>query len=100
MTYAYNKKWRLANPETRHAGKKHYYQKTQDATNGRKSWTTKDIEVITAENRLVDSVLAAQLGRSVQAIQQKRHREAEPIAQAYDGPDDTSIPAAWSAAIS
>lgn len=24
----------------------------------------------------------------------------EPIAQAYDGPDDTSIPAAWSAAIS
>jgi len=25
---------------------------------------------------------------------------AEPIAQAYDGPDDTSIPAAWSAAIS
>ena len=25
---------------------------------------------------------------------------AEPIAQSYDGPDDTSIPAAWSAAIS
>jgi len=25
---------------------------------------------------------------------------AEPIAQSYDGPDDTSIPAAWSKAIS
>jgi len=71
-SYAYNKRWRLSHPEKRYAGKLRYYQKTMDAPNRCAPWEPFDVDTITAAGRPPDSVLASQIGRSVEAIQHKR----------------------------
>lgn len=53
-----------------------------------------------AAERLLDGTELDQRAAQVHATLALAAATAEPIAQAYDGPDDTSIPAAWSAAIS
>lgn len=74
--YQWNKAWRYRHPAKRQAGKGRYYQKHRDtlenSRNARRWWTAPEIALITAPNRPPDSVLAKQLGRSVQAIQIKR----------------------------
>lgn len=76
MSYTHNKTWRLHNPQKRNAGKKEYYKKHREARenlmNSRQRWTLFDIERITAPVCPSDSVLAKEIGRSVQAIQAKR----------------------------
>lgn len=55
------------------AQKKAYYRATaQVARNNGKEWTTAELDAITAADRPSDRVLAARLGRSMQAIQVKR----------------------------
>jgi hypothetical protein len=71
--YKYNKTWRQKNPEKRHQGKKRYYDKTAFAENHMKSWSKHELKVLI--NRTgTDTALAKKLGRSVRAIQAKRHR--------------------------
>ena len=70
--YQSNKEWRHRNPIIRNAGKNRYYQKTQNATNGGKRYDTADEELI-FNHDISDSELSALIGRSVAAIQHKRH---------------------------
>ena len=70
--YQSNKEWRHRNPTVRYAGKKRYYQKTQNATNGNKRYDTADEELV-FNHDIPDSELSALIGRSVQSIQVKRH---------------------------
>ena len=69
--YQSNKKWRHFNPFLRYAGKKRYYQKTQNATNDSKRYDTADEELI-FNHDISDSELSVLIGRSVAAIQHKR----------------------------
>lgn len=70
--YQSNKEWRHRNPAIRHAGKKRYYQKTQNATNDSKRYDTADEELV-FNHDISDSELSDLIGRSVQSIQGKRH---------------------------
>lgn len=73
--YASHKAWRLANPEMRQAGKKRNYAKSRKtAVNCRKRWSFNEDLKIMAADKLADSVLAVELGRSTQAIEQRRHK--------------------------
>jgi hypothetical protein len=53
---------------------KRYYQKTENAENGKQKWSEDEVEMI-MEKRKTDTELAYILGRSVKAIQIKRNRE-------------------------
>jgi hypothetical protein len=70
--YKYNKDWRLRNPHKRQSGKQRNYAQTQGAENTGAIWSDSEMEAILADDRPHDRVLAAKLGRSVQAIQVKR----------------------------
>lgn len=73
--YAAHKKWRKGHPETRNAGRKrHYEQSRPGARNSKERWTTEHDALIIADGRPSDRQLAAQLGRSMQAIQIRRMR--------------------------
>lgn len=74
--YMYQKRWRRKHPEKRYADRRKYYRKTAFAANSRQRWTLKEIEMV-LEHRVSDSELAAEIGRSVQAIQLVRHRHGE-----------------------
>ena len=69
--YQYNKKWRIGHPKTWYAGKKKYYQKTQNARNEGKRYTKLEIRWI-LNHIIPDAALAHMIGRSVGAIQKKR----------------------------
>ena len=69
--YQYNKKWRIRHPDVRYAGKKRYYQKTQNARNGRKPYMKTEVHLI-LDHKVPDTELSYMIGRSVQAIQMKR----------------------------
>lgn len=56
--------------------KRRYYGKTQYAPNHKKRWSDDDIEII-MKHELTDHEISAILGRSVKAIQLKRHNENE-----------------------
>ena len=76
MSYANNKTWRIRHPEKRQKDKRAYYAKhrenIQNQENSRQEWTLLEINRITAPDRPADSILAKQIGRSVQAVQEKR----------------------------
>ena len=71
--YEYNKKWRMKHPDIRYEGKKRYYQKTQEARNGRKTYMKTEVCII-LDHKVPDTELSYMLGRSVGAIQKKRYR--------------------------
>jgi hypothetical protein len=67
------KLWREKHPEVKAAERLRYYRQFQ--TNNKrkgKRWTKEEDREIMARNAPADSVLSARLGRSVQAIQQRR----------------------------
>jgi hypothetical protein len=72
-TYERTKRWRVKHPEVKTAERLRYYRQFQknNRCKGRR-WTEKDDKKITARNRPPDSSLSLRLGRSVQAIQQRR----------------------------
>jgi hypothetical protein len=72
-TYARTKRWHAKHPEVKAAERLRYYRQFQK-NNRRKGrrWTDAEDKKITARNAPADSKLGARLGRSVQAIQQRR----------------------------
>lgn len=72
MSYEVNKRWRLTHRKGRNQQRRKNYQKTAKARNSRLAWKTKDVNIIMASDKPCDTVLAQELGRSVQAIQGKR----------------------------
>jgi hypothetical protein len=72
-TYERTKRWRAKHPEVKSAERLRYYRQFQK-NNRRKGrrWTDAEDKKITARNAPSDSKLSARLGRSVQAIQQRR----------------------------
>ncbi len=77
-SYAANKRWRHRHPKKRYMGKARYYGKYRDdpecMRNAGQEWTLSAIERIIAPDRPLDSILAKELGRSLQAIQQMRNK--------------------------
>jgi hypothetical protein len=70
-------RWRADNPEAwrrmRSGQKRRYYQRTQNNNRCKgKRWTPVEDTKITAADRPTDRKLSKKLGRSVQAIQQRR----------------------------
>jgi len=65
--YEYNKKWRIKYPDARYAEKKKYYQKTQNARNGRKPYMKTEVHMI-LDHKIPDTELSYIIGRSVGAI--------------------------------
>lgn len=78
MSYASNKKWRIHYPEKRSKEKGRYYKKHREnplcQMNAGQEWTMKEDALITAPDKPFDTTLARQIGRSVEAIQLRRHR--------------------------
>lgn len=76
--YNWNKAWRLRHPDGRYRSKDRYYSKHRETPanrrNSRQWWTHEHLLLIIAPDRPPDSVLAKQIGRSVQAIQGMRWR--------------------------
>jgi len=73
MSYKHNKSWRLRNPDGRNKQRKKYYKQSQNALNTKVRWNEVDLDEILMSEE-TDRILAARLGRSVQAIQNKRVR--------------------------
>lgn len=72
-TYARTKRWRAKHPEVKAAERLRYYRQFQKNNKRKgKRWTEKEDKKITARNAPADSILSRRLGRSVQAIQQRR----------------------------
>ena len=71
--YSYKKRWRLQNPEASRREKLRYYRQFQENNRRRlRPWTEEEMKLITARRRPSDRELSEKMGRSVQAIQQKR----------------------------
>lgn len=72
-SYPRTKKWRKKHPEYKAAERLRYYRQFQKNKRRKwKRWTEDEDQKITARNKPPDSKLSVQLGRSVQAIQQRR----------------------------
>jgi hypothetical protein len=69
----YTKPWRLANPEKRNAMKLKNYRARNFSPTIRRPWLDEELRAI-HHSDLTDTVLAAELKRSVLAIQIKRSR--------------------------
>ena len=67
--------------ETRKRQKRRYYGRTTNAVNRRQPWTVHDLERVLAHD-ITDTQLAAEIGRSVRAIQMVRSKQN---ARAYSG---------------
>ena len=61
-------KWR----NSKNRQRKRYYQKTQNAGNSQEIWTKEDEELVLAHS-MSDTELSSLIGRSVGAIQKRRH---------------------------
>jgi hypothetical protein len=67
------RRWRARHPEVKAAERLRYYRQFQKNNRRKwKKWTETEDKKITADNASPDSKLSAQLGRSIQAIQQRR----------------------------
>lgn len=70
---AQTKRWRSKNPKKRNNQRQRYYSKSRDgASRSGIVWKMSEIRQIMNPDKPVDSVLALILGRTVQAIQEKR----------------------------
>ena len=74
-----DKKWREVHPELWAKQKRRYYQKTAFASGGGRGWTIADLKKVLLPKSQApsDSELAAEMHRSVAAIQIVRHRYRE-----------------------
>jgi len=70
MSYKHNKAWRLRNTAKRNAQRKKYYKKFPGPP-GRRRWSIIDADFILT-SKLCDRSIRSLIGRSVQAIQNKR----------------------------
>ncbi len=71
---ASRKRWKKAHPErVREMKKLNYERGAQHDTNSRRPWTEPECRRILDPKRPPDRVLAKELGRTVKAIQIKRH---------------------------
>ena len=72
-SYLYRKHWRAMHVASVRQEKLRYYRQFQE-NNRRKlqRWTKEELKLITSRKRPSDRTLSESLGRSVQAIQQKR----------------------------
>ena len=71
--YERTKRWRAKHPEVKAAERLRYYRQFQKNNRRKgKKWSEEEDRKITARNAPADSKLSARLGRSVQAIQQRR----------------------------
>lgn len=70
--YEINKRWRKKYPHKRQASTARYYAKTQNAKFGYTPWLSKDDEMV-LKHEVCDMELHRILGRSVAAIQHRRH---------------------------
>ena len=67
------KRWRKKHPEVKAAERLRYYRQFQKNNRRKgKRWTENEDHKIMAQDARADSVLSRRLGRSVQAIQQRR----------------------------
>jgi hypothetical protein len=72
-TYAETKRWRDRHPEVKAKERLRYYRQFQNNNKRKwKKWSEQEDKQITARNKPPDSKLSVKLGRSVQAIQQRR----------------------------
>jgi hypothetical protein len=72
-TYERTKRWRRKHPEVKAAERLRYHRQFQKNKRRKgKRWTEEEDRKITARNKPADSILSGRLGRSVQAIQQRR----------------------------
>lgn len=65
--------WRLQHKDKRNEWRKRNYNKTTNAINSNKHWSQKE-EKLVLMSELTDFELAQIIGRSVQAIQLRRHK--------------------------
>jgi hypothetical protein len=69
-------KWRREHPQERNRQRSEYYRRFQNgdeySRHAGKVWATEEIALIITPDRPSDPILARKLGRSVQAIQNKR----------------------------
>jgi hypothetical protein len=71
--YARSKHWRSTHREAKAEERLRYYRQFQKNNKRKwKKWAEEEDRRITAKNKPPDSKLSLQLGRSVQAIQQRR----------------------------
>jgi hypothetical protein len=71
--YARSERWRSEHPEVKSKERLRYYRQFQQNNKRKwKKWTVTEDRRITARDKPVDSKLSVRLGRSVQAIQQRR----------------------------
>jgi hypothetical protein len=71
--YARSKRWQSKHRELRAKERLRYYRQFQkNNKRSGKKWTEEEDRKVTAMNKLPDSKLSVLLGRSVQAIQQRR----------------------------
>ena len=74
MSYAATKRWRKKYPAKYKAQKLRYYeQSVKHATANYQRWTIEDLTLI-LKRTFCDSYLSILIGRSVKAIQVRRHR--------------------------
>lgn len=72
--YATNKRWRLRHPGKWKRWKRKYYGKHAiNCPNKNRAWSEYEIALIVSEDRFPDSFISKLLGRSVRAVQQKKH---------------------------
>lgn len=72
--YKYNKKWRDNHRDAYNKGKLDYHAKTrQEAKNEYQLWSQEEDRQV-LEHKLSDRELGKKIGRSVQAIQGRRHK--------------------------
>lgn len=76
MSYKNNKKWRKKHPKSFQRQKRRYYRQTAFAPNGWEEWSTSETKLAVA-HIVPDKELSKILGRSVGAIQMRRHRFRE-----------------------
>jgi hypothetical protein len=72
--YEYNRVWRHRHPETRAAGRVSYYRRNSHDDRNARAWYTAREDAVIMRHELPDREIAAQLGRTVKAIQMHRLR--------------------------
>lgn len=74
--YRDNKAWRLRYPQKRLRQTYRYYDRTlpEEARKGRQLWTVEADRLVIERDGLTDTEIARRLGRTLRAVQHRRHR--------------------------
>jgi hypothetical protein len=93
VSYKHNKAWRQRHPDRRNAQRARYYSKTAASAGAvrRRRWDhVQDRAILTSG--LTDTALAAEMGRSVAAIQIRRCRLVSGLVGSSTESDATDVP--------